>query len=129
MATIMSTTNSEGQRRCDETCHDAKSEACSCICEGRYHGKGDQAGKLLAKDVKAGVFGKGVTEADALLNREGDPVPELTAARTKKALALLEAGETRAVVADKAGLSRHQVWKIAFDNGYVVPRKEEVVEA
>ena len=30
-------------RRCDAKCHEAKSPACDCICEGRFHGKGLQA--------------------------------------------------------------------------------------
>ena len=27
-------------RRCDATCHRAEGADCRCICNGRYHGKG-----------------------------------------------------------------------------------------
>lgn len=38
--TIMTQGNSDGERRCDATCHKAKKAGCVCICGGRYHGKG-----------------------------------------------------------------------------------------
>lgn len=40
MATLMTFGNSEGERRCDERCYDAKHEKCDCICRGMNHGKG-----------------------------------------------------------------------------------------
>jgi hypothetical protein len=34
MATIMT----QGNRRCDATCHTATKDKCGCICGGKYHG-------------------------------------------------------------------------------------------
>lgn len=48
--TILTQGNSDGTRRCDGTCHGARKPACSCICGGRYHGKGAQAQELLTQD-------------------------------------------------------------------------------
>lgn len=48
--TIMTQGNSEGTRRCDSTCHNAKKPKCSCICGGRYHGAGEAAQELLTRD-------------------------------------------------------------------------------
>ena len=48
--TIMTQGNSEGTRRCDGTCHNAKHDRCTCICGGRYHGKGKQAQECLTRD-------------------------------------------------------------------------------
>jgi hypothetical protein len=50
MATIMTQGNSEGTRRCDGTCHNAKKPKCTCICGGRYHGAGKMAQELLTRD-------------------------------------------------------------------------------
>lgn len=53
MATLLIVGNSEGQRRCDATCHRATKPECACCCEGKYHGKGD-AGALaqIQEDFK-----------------------------------------------------------------------------
>lgn len=48
--TIMTQGNSEGTRRCDGTCHNAKKPKCACICGGRYHGAGGMAQEMLTKD-------------------------------------------------------------------------------
>ena len=48
--TIMTQGNSQGSRRCDGTCHNAKKSHCACICGGRYHGKGKMAQELLTRD-------------------------------------------------------------------------------
>lgn len=48
--TIMTQGNSEGTRRCDGTCHKARHDRCTCICGGRYHGKGKAAQELLTRD-------------------------------------------------------------------------------
>lgn len=51
MPTIMSVTNSRGSRRCDASCHRARKPACRCICNGRYHGRGDEGAQArLTKD-------------------------------------------------------------------------------
>ncbi len=44
--------NSEGERRCDERCYNAKEEKCDCICRGMNHGKG--LNKAMANTVKHG---------------------------------------------------------------------------
>ena len=48
--TIMTQGNSEGTRRCDGNCHNARKPKCSCICGGRYHGAGNQAQAMLTRD-------------------------------------------------------------------------------
>lgn len=42
MTTMITVGNSEGSRRCDATCHDAKHDKCVCVCGGRNHGVGRQ---------------------------------------------------------------------------------------
>ena len=59
MTTIMAVGNSEGTRRCDARCHDARHPECDCICGGRYHQRGSQANELLQDDLKSGVWGEG----------------------------------------------------------------------
>lgn len=52
MATIITMGNSNGTRRCDATCHKATKQKCSCVCGGRYHGKGssEKAQEALTED-------------------------------------------------------------------------------
>ena len=52
MATLMTWGNSDGTKgRCDARCHDAKEPECSCMCQGRYHGIGqEQAVSLHTQD-------------------------------------------------------------------------------
>lgn len=33
--------------RCDARCHDAKTPKCTCVCGGRFHGKGDRSQALF----------------------------------------------------------------------------------
>jgi hypothetical protein len=40
--TLITIGNSEGSRRCDARCYDAKGPKCSCCCGGKNHGKGLQ---------------------------------------------------------------------------------------
>ncbi len=63
MTTIMTVGDSEGERRCDGTCHNATKPRCSCICRGRYHGAGEQAAAIHQQDVLGGVYGEEVAEA------------------------------------------------------------------
>lgn len=50
--TIMTQGDNNGTRRCDATCHKAKKPGCTCICGGRYHGRGssEAAREELTKD-------------------------------------------------------------------------------
>lgn len=44
-----------GERRCDAKCYNAKSETCTCICEGVNHGVGlEQARDNLHELVQEG---------------------------------------------------------------------------
>lgn len=43
MATLLTVGNSEGERRCDAKCYDAKAPGCECCCGGANHGKGRAA--------------------------------------------------------------------------------------
>jgi len=36
--------------RCDRTCYEAKHDECSCICQGRNHGKGRQVCEAVFTD-------------------------------------------------------------------------------
>lgn len=40
MTTVIEVGNSEGSRRCDAKCYDAKGSECECICGGANHGAG-----------------------------------------------------------------------------------------
>lgn len=50
MATIITQSDHNGTRRCDGTCHNAKTPKCTCICGGRYHGAGDKAREMVTRD-------------------------------------------------------------------------------
>ncbi len=63
MTTIMTVGDSEGQRRCDGTCHNATKPRCSCICGGSYHGAGEQAVPMHQQDVLGGVWGEELKRA------------------------------------------------------------------
>lgn len=53
MTTVLIVGNSDGSRRCDARCHNAKSARCECICNGRYHGQGEEyALNRVLEDVK-----------------------------------------------------------------------------
>ncbi|MDR7400506.1 MAG: hypothetical protein QN144_14515 [Armatimonadota bacterium] len=56
--TLIAVYNSEGVRRCDARCYNAKQPKCSCVCNGANHGKGftgaleqtrDMVGELLQR--------------------------------------------------------------------------------
>lgn len=51
MATILIIGNGSRSRRCDATCHNATGSDCTCICGGRYHGRGVEAPALLSGDA------------------------------------------------------------------------------
>jgi hypothetical protein len=59
LATVLTVGDSEGTRRCDATCHEAKGPRCECVCGGRYHGCGssDKAKQLVTEDVLGGRLG------------------------------------------------------------------------
>lgn len=38
--TLITSTNSEGSRKCDARCYNAKCSICTCICNGKNHGVG-----------------------------------------------------------------------------------------
>lgn len=38
--TLIAVANSEGERRCDKRCYDARTLDCDCVCGGMNHGKG-----------------------------------------------------------------------------------------
>ena len=40
MVTLLRVTTSDGTRRCDARCYNAKRPNCDCICGGRNHGVG-----------------------------------------------------------------------------------------
>lgn len=70
--TLMTVGNSEGTRRCDSRCYNAKGGKCTCCCGGMNHGKGlaeaqrltneharellRQAGTEIQGDLFAGVL-------------------------------------------------------------------------
>jgi hypothetical protein len=61
MTTLLTVGNSEGSRRCDAKCHEAKDPDCDCVCGGRYHGGGEQyARERVHQDIKDGRFGREV---------------------------------------------------------------------
>ncbi len=40
MTTLLVVEDSEGQRRCDARCYNAREPECDCVCGGRNHGVG-----------------------------------------------------------------------------------------
>lgn len=59
MTTVLSVGNSEGERRCDARCHDARFPGCDCVCGGKYHGAGaSNVVQRVGQDVLEGVFGQ-----------------------------------------------------------------------
>ena len=49
--TILTQGDSSGTtRRCDGTCHHARTPRCTCLCGGRYHGAGRHAQERLTRD-------------------------------------------------------------------------------
>lgn len=58
MTAILVQGNSESTRRCDASCHNARKPKCSCVCEGRYHGRREQALALLQDDLGSGRYGE-----------------------------------------------------------------------
>lgn len=125
MATIMTQGNSEGTRRCDGTCHNAKTPKCSCICGGRYHGAGKQAHEMLTRDwlgedwreKKAEIEAAGGT-LEALVQtalsfdrlRVGDLV---TVAKASG----VNAAHVRAVVVEAYTLGGRDGWMLLFEDG------------
>lgn len=78
--TIITQSDSGGTRRCDGTCHSAKTSKCMCICGGRYHGAGNRAQEMLTRDW----FGDDWREKLPTLAKLGgkvDIVPDTTLAR------------------------------------------------
>lgn len=63
--------NSEGERRCDARCYNAKSAKCTCICGGMNHGKGESVAAALTEDHALTLLERwrdaGVTLAPELL--------------------------------------------------------------
>ena len=51
--TLITIGNSEGSRRCDARCYDAKGPDCDCICGGKNHGKGLQVATKNTRDMIA----------------------------------------------------------------------------
>lgn len=61
MTTLISQHNSSGPvGRCDARCHEARGPRCTCICGGRFHGKGFAQAR---QDLTVGVFGELLAEA------------------------------------------------------------------
>ncbi|MGH2664161.1 MAG: hypothetical protein ACRDH8_15450 [Actinomycetota bacterium] len=60
MTAILVQGNSEGTRRCDASCHNARESKCTCVCNGRYHGKRDRAQQSLRDDLESGKYGDGL---------------------------------------------------------------------
>lgn len=61
---------SDPNRRCDESCYNAKFQKCNCICGGVNHGKGEahameHAEELSAKLEEAAARGVTLVELDA----------------------------------------------------------------
>lgn len=75
MTTIITQGDSDGTRRCDATCHKAKHPKCSCICGGRYHGKGSSevAQEALTEDY----LGKDWRERKAMIEAQGGSFVEV----------------------------------------------------
>ncbi len=94
---ITSRAGSGAARRCDATCHNAKAKDCSCICGGRYHGKGssEAAQELLTEDFLGSRWredkerieaagGSYVMVIEQALFRKGEPVTQQVTVTAKE---------------------------------------------
>jgi hypothetical protein len=65
--TLITIGNSEGSRRCDARCYDAKGSNCDCMCGGKNHGKGLQVASentaLIGKKLMEELGGEHVAIA------------------------------------------------------------------
>jgi hypothetical protein len=62
--------NSEGERRCDARCYDAKGGTCDCCCGGKNHGAG-------LKQAKSNVQELGEQWLDEIAKNQGVSKSEL----------------------------------------------------
>ena len=93
MTTLISFSSSSGQQgRCDAKCYDAKESECDCICGGRNHGAGSEAGRLW-QDGATAIF-LAVDGKVAAVLAIADPVK----ATTPDALLALAAEKIRVVM-------------------------------
>jgi hypothetical protein len=77
LTTLISQHNSGGLvGRCDAHCHNAKGPRCTCICGGRFHGRGFAQAQ---QDLTVGTFGE-------LLDEAGKKGVELIAPGIKRAV-------------------------------------------
>jgi hypothetical protein len=100
VTTVLSVGNSEGERRCDDRCHRARTPECSCVCESRYHGKGSaEAIAQVQQDIAKGRFGDVATiDRPAQLRYQKAKKPDVVrfhrreVARASKGLGQLQIG-------------------------------------
>jgi hypothetical protein len=76
MTTLLTVGNSEGSRRCDAKCYDAKGSICRCVCGGRNHGKGLDEALSNCREILGLPRGKGEAEA-LLLSKISDEARQL----------------------------------------------------
>jgi hypothetical protein len=77
LTTLISQHDSSGLvGRCDARCHNAKQPKCTCICGGRFHGKGFAQAR---QDLTVEIFGE-------LLDEAGKKGAELIAPGVKRAV-------------------------------------------
>lgn len=67
---LMTVGNSEGERRCDARCYNAKEPGCECVCGGKNHGAG-------LKQAKQNTAELAESWLDAIAQREGKTRQEL----------------------------------------------------
>ena len=51
MVTLITVGNSEGDRRCDARCYDARYDTCECCCGGVNHGAGRKQATQNTTDI------------------------------------------------------------------------------
>lgn len=74
MATIMTAERNGKTCRCDDTCHQARTPHCRCICGGRYHGSGTTAVGKRDQDITDGLWA-GFIDEEGILNLGQPPPP------------------------------------------------------
>jgi len=75
MATVLVVHTSDGVRRCDGKCHNAKHAKCTCICGGANHGVGLEQAAQQAKELAEQMQQGGVVEVVVPLVAEQLPLP------------------------------------------------------
>ena len=94
MATLISAKGDGWRRQCSARCHEASGTKCVCICGGRFHGAGAQAGEAFRQAVVEVLQGGVPLSAQVLEELRSQGVTDVKLAPVQLELAPAEARGT-----------------------------------